>query len=553
MQKAVTYTAFGAKGDGITDDFAAICAAHDYANAHGLPVVTDDGKTYLIRETMLAGQVRTAIIRTDVTWGSSRIIIDDTEISDFDGTARAASPIFKIESDVPTLTLNDPTLLEKLLPLDENKTALPLSLGYAALVIPYDDAHTVYRRYGADYIARGGQASPKNEVLLLDAAGNIDPSTPLMFTYDHLTRIEVIRADLAPLTVHGGTFITRASRCNAIDPDTQKRSRYIQRNLLVNRSNTVLDGVMHYVENEMPLEDLVWGERHGAHYWGFFHVTRAQNVTLKSCILTGRRSYRYSTYEFIADHVNRIRLVDCSQSNFWLQDENGNMVGSMSPSPLTNWPRCWGIGGTNFCKNMEYEGCTLSRFDAHQGLYNGKISNSTINFMEVVGKGELTLENVTWHSPAPGAVYNSFVYLREDFGSTWDGTIALKNCTFHVSEGDANVFFYKYTNWDYGYRCHFPNLVIEDPTICGLTPGAKLHLVWEKGSIDKEVQMHLPHTQSTPPKDPTGKEHTSERINLNPVVPPKFIKIHQSHTAYAFCLPKCEFFKDTEKIGVAEE
>ena len=552
-KKSVSYLDFGAVGDGVTDDFAAICAAHDYANAHGLPVVTDDGKTYLIRETMQEGQVRTAIIRTDVTWGSSRIVIDDTDVTDFDGTARATSPIFKVEADTPALTLNDPTLLEKLVPLTEDTKNLPLSLGYDALVIPYDDTHTVYRRYGADYIARGGQASPQNEILLLDAEGNIDPSTPLMFRYDRLTRIEVIRADLAPLTLRGGTLITRASRQNAYLKESDRRARYIQRNLLINRSNTVLDGVTHLVENEMPLEDFVPGERQGAHYWGFYHVTRANNVLLKNCTLTGRRSYRFSTYEFIADHVNKIRLVSCTQSNFWLEDENGVRVGSMSPSPLTNWPRCWGIGGSNFCKNMEYEGCTLSRFDAHQGLYNGRISNSTINFMEVVGKGELTLENVTWHSPAPGAIYNSFVYLREDFGCTWDGTVTLKDCTFHLSEGDANVFFYKFTNWDYGYRCHFPDLVIDNPTICGLTPGAKIHLVWERGSVGKEPCMHLPYTQNTPPKEPTGKDLAESRENRNPVLPPRFIRVLNNHTPHAFYLPKCDFFEGTEKVGVTEE
>ena len=280
-KKSVSYLDFGAMGDGITDDFAAICAAHDYANAHGLPVVTDDGKTYLIRETMREGQVRTVIIRTDVTWGSSQIVIDDTDVSDFDGTARATSPIFKVEADTPAITLDDPTLLEKLVPLTEDTKAFPLVLGYAALVIPYDDTHTVYRRYGADYIARGGQASPQNEVLLIDAKGNIDSSTPLMFRYDRLTRVEVIRADLTPLTLRGGTLITRASRQNAYLKESDKRARYIQRNLLINRSNTVLDGVTHLVENEMPLADFVQGERHGAHYWGFYHITRANNVLLK--------------------------------------------------------------------------------------------------------------------------------------------------------------------------------------------------------------------------------------------------------------------------------
>lgn len=40
----VTYADFGAKLDGVTDDSAAIVAAHEYANANGIPVVQHGGK-----------------------------------------------------------------------------------------------------------------------------------------------------------------------------------------------------------------------------------------------------------------------------------------------------------------------------------------------------------------------------------------------------------------------------------------------------------------------------------------------------------------------------
>ena len=46
---------------------------------------------------------------------------------------------------------------------------------------------------------------------------------------------------------------------------------------------------------------------------------------------------------------------------------------------------CWGIGGTNYCKNMEYIGSTLSRLDAHAGLYNGRIIDSTVNYISLTG------------------------------------------------------------------------------------------------------------------------------------------------------------------------
>ena len=59
-EKFVTYLDFGAKGDGVTDDFKAIYEAHEYANKNGLTVKTDDGKTYYIHDTLIDGEVRSA-------------------------------------------------------------------------------------------------------------------------------------------------------------------------------------------------------------------------------------------------------------------------------------------------------------------------------------------------------------------------------------------------------------------------------------------------------------------------------------------------------------
>ena len=78
MQKNyVTYEQFGAAGDGVTDDMAAIAACHAYANAHGLAVRAKDDAHYYI-----GGSAVTAYIMTDTCWGSAGFTIDDRHVED---------------------------------------------------------------------------------------------------------------------------------------------------------------------------------------------------------------------------------------------------------------------------------------------------------------------------------------------------------------------------------------------------------------------------------------------------------------------------------------
>ena len=164
----VTYTDFGAVGDGVTDDFEAILRAHEYANENKLPVVTDDGKTYYIHETRIDGEVRTVIIKTDVTWGSSKFTIDDRDMGYFDGTDRTKRPIFRIESYYEPITVDDPEVLARIGSIGEGATKINYAPGYTALLVIFNDDHRVYHRSGASYVARGGQSSPQHEVLLVD-------------------------------------------------------------------------------------------------------------------------------------------------------------------------------------------------------------------------------------------------------------------------------------------------------------------------------------------------------------------------------------------------
>ena len=63
MKKIFYYRDFGAKGDGVTNDFEAIRLTHEAANAEGADVEATPGATYYIGCTYTS-----AVIRTNVDW-----------------------------------------------------------------------------------------------------------------------------------------------------------------------------------------------------------------------------------------------------------------------------------------------------------------------------------------------------------------------------------------------------------------------------------------------------------------------------------------------------
>jgi len=193
------------------------------------------------------------------------------------------------------------------------------------------------------------------------------------------------------------------------------------------------------------------------------------------------------------------------------------------------------------CKNMEYIDSTLSRFDAHQGLMNGKIIGCTINFMALVGGGEMIIEDTTWISVGTGQTNNTMIYLRDDYGSPWNGTITIKNCTAEAAGNDFAVFFHKYTNWDFGYKCYFPNVIIDNLKIESqkndIPDGAKVNFIYSSCAIIQN-DIHL--------EDYNGE-------NSNPVGPPEFITIINNEKGYKYYIPDKNSFFDETDFSACEE
>jgi hypothetical protein len=114
--------------------------------------------------------------------------------------------------------------------------------------------------------------------------------------------------------------------------------------------------------------------------------------------------------------------------------------------------------GSNYSKNLLYDSCVFSRFDAHMGVANATIRNSTLGHQGInaIGSGTFTVENTTVHG-------RSLVNLRSDYGSTWQGELIIRNCTFVPGGGrpiSGNLIGGTYSGQhDFGYTCYMPERI----------------------------------------------------------------------------------------------
>lgn len=424
--KYLTYEQFGAMGDGVTDDFPAIIATHAAANEKGLPVKAAGGKTYYIGNTP-----GTAVIRTDVDFGTARFIIDDSRVSLED----REDYIFRVESAL------EPFPIDGIESLKRDQTGIGQSLPGRCLVEVVNDHHKVYIRLGAN---QNGGVSQK-EYFIADADGNIDPASALIWDYDEITGMTARPIDDKLLTIKGGTFTTIANQAPS-------KYTYYGRGITVERSNVRIEGLSHYIEGELD---------HGAPYDGFLDLHKAADIVVSGCLFTAHKTYRtigsagvpvsMGTYDISAHGCVGVKWENCSQTT----DINDT--------------RYWGIFVSNFCKNLALDHCVFSRFDAHQGVRNVTLTGCEFGHtgVNVVGYGTLLLDGCIVHR-------KSLVALREDYGSSWEGELIVRNCKLIVPEGAKNVSILRGSNagkHDFGYTCHLPerieieNLVIDDSRV----------------------------------------------------------------------------------------
>lgn len=416
----VNYSDFGAIGDGKTDDTEAIAAAHAHANEHGLPVKAGDGKKYYI-----GGMDLTIVIKTNTDFGTAAFIIDDTDVEN------RRAHVFVVATNLQPFKPDGINTLER------NQEKVNISLSQSSLITVTNSHKRHYNRLGPNR----DRGSAQTDIFMVDKNGNVDMNAPIIWDFDRITEVNVLPIDEKTLTITGGHFTTLANRA-------ESRSSYYNRGFAIRRSNTVVDGLQHFVIGEGGT---------GAPYSGFIDIADCSYVTIKNTVLTGRKTYRtvnsvgatvpMGSYDISLTRALNVSFENCSQTN----DINDS--------------RFWGIMGSNYCKNIILDNCSFSRFDAHKGVANVTIRNSTLGHQGInaIGSGTLWVENSVIYA-------SNLINLRSDYGSTWQGEVIICNSDFRPPAGrTARLINGNNTGQhDFGYICYLPeqitigNLFIND-------------------------------------------------------------------------------------------
>jgi hypothetical protein len=418
----VSYNDFGAVGDGKTDDIDAIAATHAFANQQGLPVKADDGATYYI-----GGKSRTAVIRTNTDFGKAAFIINDTAVQN-----RNAN-IFIVSSSLQSFKP------EGISSLKRNQDKVGISFPGTCLVTVTNSNVKRYIRFGANQ----NNGSSQTDIFIVDKNGKLDMNAPVIWDFEKITDITALPIDETTLTITGGLFTTIANKA-------ESKYNYYSRGIAIRRSNVLVTGLEHRITGE--------GD-HGAPYGGFINIGDCAYVTVSNTILTGHKVYEtigaagvsvsMGTYDLSINRALNVSFINCSQTN----DINNSGY--------------WGILGSNYCKNLLYDNCILSRFDAHMGVANATIRNSTLGHQGInaIGSGTFIVENSTIYG-------RNLINLRSDYGSTWQGEFIIRNCILVPAGGKpvtASLIGGSYSGQhDFGYICYMPeritieNLRIDD-------------------------------------------------------------------------------------------
>ena len=410
----VTYEDFGAKYDENFDNYEIMKNTHTYANQYGYEVRATQN-TYHIYNLEDTSPI---LIYTNTNWNGATFIIHDEDIAEREVKDKE---LFKIDFDRRNILISDENVLKNIT-VKKVTTNIPQLAGYGNCIC------YVYNSNKMQYIRSGYEDSTgveQTDIFKIDNSGNV--LNEIQWNFDEITLIRLIPIIDNTITIQNGNFKT------ILDGREQEKG-YYQRNIRCYRSNTILKNITHTVDDI---------EKLGGPYYGFIRISNTSNVVLENSQLYSHKYKNKSNYDLILENCVNITIKDVTSNNVEDSDR-------------------WGITGSNYTKDISYQNCKLNRIDAHAGVHNLNIENCNVGAkgITVVGSGNLNLKNVT------SMCSKCLVELRSDYGSTWDGKITIKDCTYKSNLGSLIGFEIIYDDQgkvhDYGYELYLPNLEIDN-------------------------------------------------------------------------------------------
>ena len=440
----VTYDDFGARCNGEYDDFIAIRNAHLFANENDCEVRATNGKTYHIYK-YYEDPVE---VKTNIDWQGATFIIHDEKIDSFSGRYKN---IFKVSNirDKITIKQSDIEMISDF-EIKKGTNNIPISSylenlnnkGYNNyLCVAENSNKKQFIRFGTN--ANSGDS--QKDFFMIDTQGNV--LNDIQWDFNEVTSFTIYAIPNSKLKIQNGNFIS--NNLETKNETTYTRSGagkdiYFHRNIYIEEAaNVYISNINH----TLPKDEI------SGSYRGFLYANIGYNVNISDCKLYTRKikSSGRSSYD-----LNLKAIVNCNCDNITSNNDNDEILESNR----------WGIVATYYCKDVLFKKCTLNRIDAHEGIYNLTVDNCIIGIhgLTMVGQGTLNVINTTISA-------ETFINLREDYGSTWNGDVNIINCTYKYKKKNSNMpklFYYKIntdTNGnvhDYGYDCKFPNVYIEN-------------------------------------------------------------------------------------------
>ena len=381
----------------------------------GYEVRAEEGKTYHIYKL---DKTESIAIQTNTNWNNANIVIHDEDINDKDTRNYV---IFRIDSGINNVTINDSTILENI-KINKQTTKIEELAGYGqCLCIAYNADKRQYIRSGSNINTGASQ----EDIFKIDNEGNV--LNEIQWDFEKITSIRLIKIPEETITIENANFTTILP-----EEDYEQESGYFNRNIICNRSNTIISNINHNINNT---------ERIAGPYFGFIKISYVADVTLKDSSLYSHKYSQKSNYDLILEHSTNITIDNVTSNDI---EDNYR----------------WGITGSNYTKDIIYKNCILNRIDAHCGVHNLTVENCTIGIkgFTLTGSGKLNIKDVTRIGSG------SFIELRADYGSTWEGTINIEDCTYKPTNANKIISFtVTYDNGklhDYGYDLYLPNINI---------------------------------------------------------------------------------------------